>query len=564
MLIGEILKELFAIEEEDIQRALTIQREKGGYLGQILISLGVITERQLLKALSVQLKIPLLEEVEDSLDLSSLFDPQSPLREELNKLNLSFLLENNFIPLSLDNNEVIIATNDPLKSYILDYISRVLGYRCRLLLADEKRLRELRRALSTEWETGYTSLLHIDERIKDLAHEAPIVKYLNDLLSKALEANASDIHLEPSPNYRVRLRIDGILQDYDYLKEDFYLALVSRVKLLSGLDIAERRLPQDGKFSTKIGATFLDLRVSTMPTVLGEDVVIRLLKRGKLSFHLSDLGLEEDHYLELSRLIRNPHGILLVTGPTGSGKTTTLYSILTTIKSPTIKIITVEDPVEYQLEGLTQVQVKPEIGLTFAQALRSILRHDPDVIMIGEIRDTETAQIALQASLTGHLVLSTLHTNDTLSSIFRLLDMGIERYLINASLIGILAQRLVRVICPHCAEELPLKEEILSEIERSGLSEKFKSLVSNPRLRRGRGCKACFQTGYRGRIAIFELLVYDEEVKELVTKQASLTELRKLVRNKGSFRTLREDGLIKVLKGITTLEEVLRVSRDSL
>lgn len=556
-LIGEILRDLYGIAEREIRRALEIQKERGGYIGQILIDLGIITENQLLRALSLQLNIPLLEEAEDLLNLSTLFSLHGDLMEDLKRVNLPLLLDNYYIPLSMTDDEIIIATNDPLKSYILDYLSKTLNRRCRLLLAGEKRLKELAKALSTDGDQ--TTFTLSDERIKDITSDAPVVRYLNDLISKALEANASDIHLEPSPNYRVRLRIDGMLQDYDTLREDFYLALVSRIKLLSGLDIAEKRLPQDGKFSTRVGTTHLDLRVSTMPTVLGEDVVIRLLKRGKMDFSLSNLGLEEDHYNELSRLIKSPHGILLVTGPTGSGKTTTLYAILNAVKAPTIKIITVEDPVEYQLEGLTQVQVKPEIGLTFAQTLRSILRHDPDVIMIGEIRDTETAQIAVQASLTGHLVLSTLHTNDTLSSIFRLMDMGIERYLINASVIGILAQRLVRVVCPHCAEEQPI-DEVFSDAEITELLERFQKHIQRPLLKKGRGCRVCFNTGYRGRIALFELLVYDDEIKELVAKQVSLAELRRLVQHRKSFRTLREDGLIKVLKGITTLEEVLRVS----
>lgn len=551
MLIGQILKELYQISDDDIERALKIQKEVKNYLGQILIQLGVITENQLINALSKQLNIPVFNDEDLSIE---------EIPEKLENINLNFLIENGFLPVKVDDNTVTLITNDPFKIYIVDYISKNLKKNCSLLLAEERKIKELsKRLIKTEESKAF--VIETDaEKLKDMALEAPVIKYLNDLISKAVELNASDIHFEPSQNYRVKLRIDGILHDFDVLREDFFLATVSRVKLLSGLDIAEKRLPQDGKFFTKIGSSYIDMRVSTLPTVKGEDVVIRILYRGKLSFNLAELGLEDDHYEIVNNMIKKPYGILLVTGPTGSGKTTTLYSILSAIKSPERKIITVEDPVEYQLDGLTQIQVKSEIGLSFANTLRSILRHDPDIIMIGEIRDKETAQIAIQSALTGHLVLSTLHTNDSVSSLFRLLDMGIENYLINASLIGVIAQRIVRLNCPNCSVEYELDGETLEKYKLSNIFRKFEALIKIPIIKKGKGCKNCLNTGFRGRTAIFEVLIYDEELKDLFIKTSSLSALRDYLQKNTLFRTLREDGHIKVLKGKTTVEEVLRVS----
>jgi type II secretory ATPase GspE/PulE/Tfp pilus assembly ATPase PilB-like protein len=396
-----------------------------------------------------------------------------------------------------------------------------------------------------------------------MAFEAPIIKYLNDLASRAVELNASDIHFEPSESqYRIRFRIDGVLQDIDTVKEDFYLALVSRIKLLSSLDIAEKRLPQDGKFSTRVGSTQIDIRVSTIPITRGEDVVIRLLYRGKLSFDLRTLGLMDDHFEIIKRMISKPDGMMLVTGPTGSGKTTTLYSVLVTLNDAERKIITIEDPVEYQLEGLSQIQVKHEIGFDFANALRSILRHDPDIIMVGEIRDKETAQISIQSALTGHLVLSTLHTNDAPSTLFRLLDMGVEDYLINASVVGVVAQRIIRQNCPYCTVEEELPESVVRQHRLHELFERFGSAIQQdrPTFRIGKGCKQCAGTGFRGRIAVFELFEHDEDLKEAFVRSVSLSSIASGLRDRTYFRTLREDGMLKVLSGQTTVREVLRVT----
>jgi len=432
-----------------------------------------------------------------------------------------------------------------------------------LVLAPEGTVKELIRGYRGEPGRDFVSLDGEQDtaKLKEMAFEAPVVQFLNHLLSRAVELRASDIHIESSEHrYRVRLRIDGILHEKDVLEEQFYLAAVSRVKLLAGLDIAEKRLPQDGKFSTRIASHLLDIRVSTIPTVSGEGVVLRLLYREKLSFDLENLGMEADHRRMITDVIRRPHGMLLVTGPTGSGKTTTLYSMLTRLNSEERKIITTEDPVEYQLQGINQIQVKSEIGLTFAGALRSILRHDPDVIMVGEIRDKETAEISIQSALTGHFVLSTLHTNDAASSLFRLMEMGIEGYLINAAVTALIAQRIARRNCPFCTRPDEPPEYLLQECGVFEIMKRFAELIpGGPAYMKGEGCPQCAGTGYRGRTAIFELFDYTDDLREVFLKTMSLEALRQAVCANPGFRLLREDGMIKVIKGLTTIEEVLRV-----
>jgi len=557
MALEQILKDRFGVKEEDLNRALEVQKELGGHIGQILIQIGCITESQYVEALSHQLDIPLFNgrALEDETLLAYLSE----------KLDCEFLIKNNFFPLKIDHDHkaLHVVTNDPFNYSVSDYVVKALKYDIHLFLAPEQTLKELSRKYSNSQREDFVSLSVEEnpEKLKEMAFEAPVIKYLNGLLSKAVELRASDIHIESSEKrYRVRYRIDGILNDMDVLEEPFYLATVSRVKLLSGLDIAEKRLPQDGKFSTKIASVFLDIRVSTIPSVRGEGVVMRLLYRERLTFDIQQLGLEVDYEDTILKLISNPYGILLVTGPTGSGKTTTLYSILTGLNSSERKIITIEDPVEYQLEGINQIQVKSEIGLTFAGALRSILRHDPDVIMVGEIRDRETAEISIQSALTGHLVLSTLHTNDAPSSLFRLVEMGIEDYLINATVIGVIAQRIIRINCPFCSHDDQPMEDIIHEYHIKEIEEKYRSLITvDPGFKKGKGCPKCAGTGYRGRTAVFELFEYMDELKEVFLKRRSLESLRAALRECKSFRTLREDGMVKFIKGLTTLEEILRV-----
>jgi type II secretory ATPase GspE/PulE/Tfp pilus assembly ATPase PilB-like protein len=557
MPLEQILKDQFGVKDDELNKALELQKELGGDIGHILIQIGSITENQLIEALSKQFDIPLFngERVEDEGLVAYLSD----------KVDYDFLIKNNFLPLKIDHDHKTLhaVTNDPLNYSVFDYVVKALRYSIHLSLAPEQTLKELSRGYFYEQGKDFVSLSVEEdaEKLKEMAFEAPVIKYLNGLLSKAVELRASDIHVESSEKrYRVRFRVDGILHDMDVLKETFYLATVSRVKLLSGLDIAEKRLPQDGKFSTKIASVFLDIRVSTIPTVKGEGVVMRLLYRERLTFDIKNLGIESDYEELVVKLISNPNGILLVTGPTGSGKTTTLYSVLTRLNSHERKIITIEDPVEYQLDGINQIQVKSEIGLTFANALRSILRHDPDVIMVGEIRDRETAEISIQSALTGHLVLSTLHTNDAPSSLFRLVDMGMEDYLINAAIIGLVAQRIIRRNCTFCSHPDRLSEDVLKEYHIDEIGERFSRLLEGgPHFMRGDGCPKCVGTGYRGRIAVFELFEYTDELKEAFLKKRSLESLRGVVRNNKGFRTLREDGMLKVAKGLTTVEEVLRV-----
>ena len=560
MLLGQVLKERFAVKDEDIEKALRIQKEVGGYIGQILIQTGIINEPQLLEALSAQLNLPLFNDEEAEIDfeaIHSFFSAQADLK---------YLLKNDMLPVAVDSERKVLslATSDPLNASVLDYLAKATRYRMQLYLAPEGRIKELAKSFLIDAGSDFVSLEARDdpERLKEMAFEAPVIKFLNILLNRAVELRSSDIHVESTDRgYRVRFRIDGILHDMEPLEEVFGLATISRIKLLSGLDISEKRLPQDGKFTTRIASKVLDIRVSTIPMVRGEGVMLRLLYRERLSFDITRLGLEADHVKTVLELIGKPNGVLLVTGPTGAGKTSTLYSCLTCLNKCERKIITIEDPVEYQLEGINQIHVKSDIGLTFASALRSILRHDPDVIMVGEIRDRETAEIAIQSALTGHLVLSTLHTNDAPSGLFRLVDMGIEDYLINASVLGIAAQRIIRKNCPHCSTEDQLPEPVLKEYELPQLHDRFSSLLNGGvRFRRGRGCAKCAGTGYRDRTAIFEIFDYNDELKDTFIRGKSLEGLRTLLRRESSFRNLREDGLLKVLKGTTTVEEVLRIS----
>jgi len=552
----QFLKEKFQIKEEDLKKAYLLQKESSFSIGQILVSLGVLSEEQLIEALSLYLDIPIL---------NNNFEIEESLKNNLNeKLNINFLIEKKCVPIKIEpeTQTLYIVTPDPFNYEIFNYITNLTGFKIKLFLATEERIKALSKAFIFEDTTEIKSL-EIDEdveKLTELAFEAPVIKYLNNLITKAVDLRATDIHIENYKNKgRVRFRIDGILHDIEFLDENFARAVISRVKLLSNLNIAERRLPQDGKFSTRVSSIVLDIRVSTIPMVHGEGVVMRLLYRERLSFDIKALGMEKDHNDLVLKLISYPYGILLVTGPTGSGKTTTLYSMLTYLNSDEKKIITIEDPVEYQLEGINQIQVKSEIGLTFANALRSILRHDPDIIMVGEIRDKETAEISIHSALTGHLVLSTLHTNDAPSSLFRLIEMGIEEYLLNASIIGVIAQRIVRRNCPYCSEEIFLEEEVRKTYGLDDLQKKWENLIGEPKILKGKGCSQCVNTGYRGRIAIFEIFEYDDELKEAFLKLKSLESFRKYLKEKRSFRTLREDGFIKVLKGITTIPEVLRV-----
>ncbi|MGC8976196.1 MAG: type II secretion system ATPase GspE [Candidatus Ratteibacteria bacterium] len=490
--------------------------------------------------------------------------------EILNYFPYNYLKSNCFIPVVGDNGEILIITDDPLKLDIGE-IKTILKKDIKFAFSTPEKINESiekfyyhpTSSKKVIEDLNSEEIIQIEEDIDtdtsnllDLANKAPVIRIVNQIIYRAISMRASDIHLQITENsLKVRYRIDGILHDIFILPKKFHPPIVTRIKIMSNLDIAEKRIPQDGRTSIKVDSKKIDIRVSIIPTFFGESIVLRLLDRATFLLSLEELGFSKENYEKFNRLIHSDHGIILLTGPTGSGKTTTLYAALSKINNPGINIITLEDPIEYNLEGINQIQVNPKVGLNFANGLRSILRHDPNVIMVGEIRDIETAEMAIQASLTGHLVFSTLHTNDASSAIVRLIDMGIEPYLIAASLIGVMAQRLVRLNCPNCSVEEKPPLQLLSEI---GLEEKD---IREGSFKKGKGCRLCLNEGYYGRTGIFELLVIDEEIRELILKRASVTEIKKVGLKKG-MKTLRMDGIEKVKKGLTTISEVLRVTQE--
>jgi len=486
-------------------------------------------------------------------------------------ISVRFLRENRCLPLRREDGQVLTAMADPEDGETRRSLEVVLGVPVVPVAAPEEEILEAIQAVyqpgsamarlvgGLEPEEGELVGEEAEEigHLRDRAREAPIIQLVDLLLLRAVEQGASDIHLEPFENdFRVRYRRDGILYETESPPKGLQAAVLSRLKIMSRLDIAERRLPQDGRFRLKVKGHDIDFRVSTLPTLLGESMVIRILDREKVILDLDRLGFPPRELRQFDGLIHKPHGMLLVTGPTGSGKTTTLYAALERINSPEKKIITIEDPVEYRLAGVTQIQVKPAIGLTFARGLRHIVRQDPDIVLVGEIRDRETAEIAVHAALTGHLVFSTLHTNDAAGAVTRLLEMGIEDYLLASAVVGIMAQRLVRLICPECRTALPpeaVQEEAAALAAIAGLGPE--------RLYIGQGCPACAHTGYHGRTGIYELLPVDEVIRHLILKRADAVALRDAARKQG-MQTLAQDGWAKVVAGRTTSQEVLRVTQE--
>jgi general secretion pathway protein E len=510
---------------------------------------------------------PVLPEGVEEIDESQF--PEGP--PALNTLSLNFMKRFRFIPLEDTGDYVRVAMADPFDFNTIETVRRAYGKPLRVYKASEETVSQfIYRWYEAETdmtgEGGHEEIeLSIEdqlwenpEQLKDMASEAPVIRLVNHLMGRALKLGASDIHIEPRRNHvQVRYRIDGVLHDQEALAKKLRAAITSRVKLMAKMDIAEMRLPQDGRIKFKLGRDEVDIRVSCLPTQFGEGLVLRLLHKEDIQLNLDNLGFPKSILKRFKSAISLPYGMLLVTGPTGSGKTTTLYAALNTINTPDKKIVTVEDPIEYQLEGINQVQVQSNIGLTFASCLRSFLRHDPDVMLIGEIRDFETAEIAIQAALTGHMVFSTLHTNDAAGAITRLEDMGVERFMIASSVVGVLAQRLVRRVCSHCGEDIPL-----SEAERSVLAKDLEvdqDLIATL-YRKGKGCKECGETGYRGRLGIFELLPLDDAIQREVIRGADRSEINRRALE-GGMVSLRMDGLDKVNRGITTYEEVLRVTR---
>lgn len=553
--LGEMLVAASKLSERDLERALVAQREMGGLLGEVLVRLGLVAEMDVVNALCEQL------------DLT--FVPKEAYPEEaviVESLQEHFLKGNQVVPIAADELSITLAAVKPQDPFLAKALTLGTGLKVELrlgLAADiELALERYTHTGEDELDGGFGDFNASDdefvEHLKDLASEAPVIQRVNQIIQRSLDIEASDIHLEYfDDGLRVRYRIDGVLQEASQVVDDsLSAAIISRIKLLANLNIAERRLPQDGRIMMRVKGHELDLRVSTLPTVHGEGIVMRVLDRQSIRLDLADMGFSEDTYDYYSELLRRPHGILLLTGPTGSGKTTTLYASLSNMDTDSLKVITVEDPVEYQLHGINQIPVHSQIGLTFARALRSILRQDPDIIMIGEMRDTETAQIAVQSALTGHLVLSTLHTNTAAGAITRLEDMGVERFLITAAVNGVLSQRLIRKLCGECKQPFQVSSEILAS---SGLESFMPEGVTD--IFQPSGCPSCKQTGYRGRMAIHELFVLDPSAQRAVLDGADAHQLREHARSRG-MRTLYEDGLRKVGLGLSSLDEVLRVTQD--
>src|SRR5690348_2536139 len=544
MRLGEILIERKLITEEDLERALELQKERGDKLGKTLVDMGFIAMRDVLAALSDQLGVPLVT-----------IEGPPAVSTETEALSPRFLRQFRCLPVGRDDHTVTLAMADPLDFETIATVRNCTGLKVdRALAAEQEILDAIDRyygdAARAESEFDPESAEGAEdlEHLRDMASEAPVIRLVNAVIALAVEKRASDIHLEPfEKEFRIRYRIDGVLYNQEHPPRELKAAVISRVKLMAKLNIAERRLPQDGRIKIKTMGREVDLRVSTLPTLYGESVVMRLLDRSAGDFYdLGRLGFDEHMFRRMEHFTSMPHGIFLVTGPTGSGKSTTLYSALKRINQTDKKIITIEDPVEYQMDGINQIHVNPQIGLTFASGLRHIVRQDPDVIMVGEIRDRETADIAIRAALTGHFVYSTLHTNDAPSAITRLTDMGVENYLLTSSLVAVLAQRLVRVICEEC--KAPAGTAMTPEGESAPVW-------------RGAGCENCSGAGYQGRVGIFELMELDDELRQRIMANEDASQITEVARRHG-MRNLREDGWLKVRDGVSTAEEVMRVTQE--
>lgn len=561
--LGRILVKMGILTREKVHECLSIAQKKEGkiLLGQVMLELGVINDKQLRKALAAQRGMEFVE----------LAGSELP-REVVELIPAQMANAYRVIPLQYDKNQnsMIVAIDSPDNFKATDDLSTLMGFKVQAKIASPADIDELLKKYYSKDEESINDLIgkleqddflaefqgrdqSIDlSELKELAESNPVKKLLNLVLLQAIKDKASDVHFEPfEDEFKMRYRIDGVLYEMVPPPKYIAVALSSRIKVMANLDIAERRLPQDGRIPLTVAGNPVDLRVSILPTMFGESVVLRVLDRSQLDLKLDRLGMDNEDVNQIHQLIRKPNGILIVTGPTGCGKTTTLYSALKELNTIDSKLITTEDPVEYDIDGIIQVQMKPDIGLTFASCLRSILRQDPDIIMVGEIRDLETAEISAQASLTGHLVFTTLHTNDAPSVIARLLDLGLEPFLITATLEGIIAQRLVRTICKNCEEAYEPAEEQLLELDLTP------DMVKGKTFYYGRGCDRCNGTGYRGRMGIFEIMVFNDEIREMIMNHASTNVLRNAAKKIG-MRMLREKGLNAIYNGQTTIEEVVK------
>ncbi|MGO8704576.1 MAG: GspE/PulE family protein [Candidatus Brocadiia bacterium] len=558
-LIGQILKEMRLVTEAQIQEALATQKQSGGAIGAILIALNYVTEQEVLTALGIQAGMEVVD-----LDVLEIPD------EVIARVSPSIASVYRVVPTKFENNILTVAMADPLNVKTLDDLRFLLDCETHGAVSNEPSVaRALDRYYSGIQESVESLLAELDDgtmakamhntsesidlqTLEEMADAAPVRKLLNYVLLVAIRDKASDIHFEPfEDEFKIRYRIDGVLYEMVPPPKQLAIAIASRIKVMSELDIAERRLPQDGRMELNISGNPIELRIAILPTMFGESCVMRVLDRTVVQLDIHRLGLRDDELQTFDGLLKLPNGIILVTGPTGAGKTTTLYAALNTVNTIDVKIITTEDPVEYEIDGIVQVQVNPDIGVTFAQCLRSILRQDPDKILVGEIRDVETAQIAIQSSLTGHVVFSTVHTNDAPSTVTRLIDMGLEPYMITATLEAVIAQRLVRRICERCRKDFTPTEDMLMELNLRPADVRGKRFAYGP------GCDHCNNTGFKGRMAIFEIFAMDDDIREIIMNQGSTQALREAAMRKG-MRTLRDSGLLAIYDGETTIEEVVR------
>jgi general secretion pathway protein E len=564
--LGEILRAVAGLSEAALEEALRAQTDEGGRLGEVLVSRKAVSAADVAQTLALQLDLPYHSQVAlDAVDA-----------ELVRQVPINFAKQALILPLGLEGESVALLVADPLDTTVLDHARMLLQRNVSphvatgALIVDaingvyDRAVNEAEQLVGEMEAQDLQSLAHELEEPQDLLDtddEAPIIRLVNSLLFRAAKERASDIHIEPMEReLLVRFRIDGVLQEIIKPPKRYQNSIVSRVKVMGQLNIAEKRLPQDGRIRIKLAGRDIDIRLSTIPCTFGERIVMRLLDKTTTLLDFQDVGMGADTMHAMDQVIRRSHGIILVTGPTGSGKTTTLYAALSRINTPDLNILTVEDPVEYQIRGISQMAINPKIGLTFAAGLRSFLRQDPDVIMVGEIRDRETAEIAIQASLTGHLVFSTVHTNDAASAITRLVDMGVEPFLVASSLMALMAQRLVRRVCHQCREAYRPTAEELKEV---GLTPEGVARAGNPTIYRAKGCDACAGTGYRGRTGIYELLMVDDDIRQLTLKNVDSSTIKRSGVQKGML-TLLDDGARKVLAGETTLAEVLSVTQEDI
>lgn len=551
--IGEILTEKGYVTEAQIGQALAYQKEhRDMRVGQILMELGFVTEMQVLEALADRLHLDIVEVAQLSVDIRAVTMVEKSLAEK-----------NLILPIQEKNHTMTIVTNDPLNYFALEEVRQQTGCHLEILLSEEAPLRQAisyyyaevsARKAAKQAHVGFTveeNELEI-ENLADSDDEAPIIRLLNSLLERAIKTNASDIHIEPfEKETKVRMRVDGVIMEYVTIQRNIHSPLIARIKILANLDIAEKRLPQDGHFRAGLEEGYINIRVSILPTVFGEKAVMRIMSTNGELEHADHFGMDDDSYERFLPMLNYPNGIIYITGPTGSGKSTTLYMVLEYLSKRNVNISTIEDPVEKNLPGINQTQVNPVAGLTFDVGLRALMRQDPDIIMLGETRDGETAGTSVRAAITGHMVLSTLHTNDAASSIVRLEDMGVETYLVANSLVGLVAQRLLRKVCPHCAREVDTTEQ-----ERIFLGEDVK------RIRRGMGCSHCNNTGYKGRIAVHEILAMDHTIRKMIVDHEPAENITRYAIEHQGMRTLKASGLKLVKEGVTTPEELMKISYE--